>query len=311
MKLKRSDEWIKQHLLTVGSTASAVVAYESPYRTAAQLFDVMREAQAGVIAETQVTDDMKRGILTEPLHRQLLEDEIGVTVHDHDQDKFLTNDKYPWAHALPDGWLLSTGEEIPVQLKCPRSRSWHEIKLKGLHGHWLLGSQHTLAITGAAYEYFSVLNVETMRLIHFPVYPDPELIAWLMDIERKFYARFLEGVRPEEEYVKPLDMPDIGGDGSLLQLTDDNALAASAAYLEADELLAESENLKEFAVSRIKDLIGEARVAELPGLRVYHTPQDGRVTLDKKAMQKDGIELAKYEKRGQPFTTFRGFRLGR
>jgi len=309
MSIHRSDEWLREQLLTIGSTAAGVIANESPYGTPAELYDSMIRAQEGTLLPTEINDDMRRGIMTEPLHRQLLEDALGVKVHEHDQDRFLTSEQHPFAHALPDGWILASGEYIPVQLKCPRSRGWHEIKLKGLHSHWLIGTQHSLAITGAAYEHFSVLNVELMRLIHFPVYRDDELIEQIMKMEQAFYASFLERVRPNEDQQPQLKLPPT--DGKVLMLDGDDALDAAQSWVEANNILNDAQSILEEAKTRLKEMMGDATVAELPGLRVYHIPQAGRKTFDKEKMKKDGIILDKYEKQGKPFNTFRVYKLGK
>ncbi len=306
--IRKPESWVLKHLLTLGSTAAGVVAGESPYQTPAQLYDTMVAAVDGRLLPAAINDDMRRGLLTEPLHRQLLADELGVEVLDHDQDTFLYHDAMPWAHSLPDGWLLTVDDvAIPVQLKCPRVRAWHEIRMKGIHGHWLLGSQHTLAVTGAPYEQFSVLNPETMRLITFPVYRDDELIPNLIKIEREFYTRFIARERPPEHTGAVIELPEPEGD--YIQLSTPDAEHAASAYREAVEIMKEAEALKTAARDRIAELVGPVRVADLPGLRVHQVSSQGRMTIDKDAMKRDGIDPRKYEKRGNPFTTFRAYNL--
>lgn len=314
MNLRRSPEWIQKQLLTVGASAAGIVAGESPYQTAAELYDVMLAADSGFSTEKMLNDDMRRGILTEPLHRQILEDELKIKVHEHDQETFLYSESYPWAHALPDGWLYLTAgeasaETIPVQLKCPRPRAWHEIKLKGVHGHWWLGSQHVLAITGAPYEHFSVLNVETMRLIHFPVYRDDKAIAHLMQIEQAFYESFQSRKRPPEAPAEKIDMPIFTGE--LLMLEGPEALNAASTFIEARAIKRDAEDLEDAAKKKIETLMGDARAAELPGLRAYRLLHDGRLTLDKQAMVGAGIDIKPFERRGKPYREFRAYRLGK
>lgn len=310
MELTKSDDWIIKQLLTIGSTAAGIVAGESPYTSPAQLYDTMVYAADGIITSKELNDDMRRGLLTEPLHRQLLENELGIRVHDHDQDVFIENDEYPWAHALPDGWIVVNDLQIPVQLKCPRVRSWHEIKLKGLHGYWLLGSQHCIAVCGVPYEHFSVLNPETMRLLQFPVYRDDELIASLMEIEKTFYANFMERNRPPEHIEKKIEMPSTVG-GELITIDTPDAIDTARTYLDALGLYNDAKALREQAEAKVKELVGDMEVVELPGLRVYNRTQAGRKTLDTKALKKDGIDLEKYQKVGEPFRTFRAYPLGK
>jgi putative phage-type endonuclease len=309
--IKRSKEWITKQLLTIGSTAAGVVAGMSPYQSRAELYDAMVEAEAGRITEKDMNDDMRRGIITEPLHREILRDELGKRVHDHDQEQFIYHEDYPWAHALPDGWLydMDNGDQIPVQLKCPRISSWHKIKLTGIHSYWLIGTQHTLAITGAPYEIFSVLNVETMRIIQFPVYRDNEMIAGLMQIEKQFYQLFEERLRPVDNEHIPMEVPAI--EGEMITLETDEAKNVSDAYLAAKELREEAGTLMETAEKRIVDLMGQSRVIQLPRLRCYRSFNQGRSTLDKEAMKRDGIDVGKYEKQGASYTAFRAFPLRR
>lgn len=308
----RTKEWLTEQLLTIGSSAAGIIAGETPYpdSTPRSLYNAMVDAADGRLTEKHLNDDMKRGILTEPLHRDLLADELTRSVYDHDQSEFIYNEKYPWAHALPDGWTsdYSSDEkilQIPIQLKCPRVRSWHEIKLKGIHGHWLLGSQHALAVTGAPYEYFSVLNPETMRLIHFPVYRDEKLIERLMDMEKKFFAMFLDRTPPHSAPVERIELPPTTG--ILVTLETSEAKVAGAIYRDAKQLLNDAQALYDQAVTRIKELMGSAAVADISDQRFYRSHQQGRVSYDFSAMKKDGIDLEKYSKRGADYEQFRAF----
>ncbi len=309
--LTKSPDWIKNQLLTLGSTAAGIVAGESPYTTPAELYDQMVAAAEDRINPKEMNDDMRRGLLTEPLHRQLLEDHLGKVIHDHDQDCFILNPAMPWAHALPDGWLLHPDmpETIPVQLKCPRPRSWHEIKLKGLHGYWLLGTQHSLAVTEAPYEQFSVLNPETFRILTFPVYPDAQIIERLMQIEKEFYAAFLERRRPAEAETPRIELPAIMGTLKYLDTTE--AMEARDFYKTATQLMEDAEALVDEAKARIARMMGEAEVVEFPGLRVYWRDMPGRKTTDKEAMQRDGIDPKKYEKQGAPYKQMNAYWLGK
>lgn len=309
--LKRSPEWLAKQLLTIGSSAAGIIAGETPreYGTPVGLYEAMLAAKDGRITEKDFTDDMKRGLLTEPLHRLLLENELGEMVQEHDQEQFLYRGEYWWAHALPDGWVYCTDEnrtKIPVQLKCPRVRNWHKIRLHGVHSYWLIGSQHTLAITGAPYEIFSVLNPETMQLLHYEVPRDEKVIAALMDKEREFFENFERRVRPLEEIMPDIELPAI--EGQLIELEGEEAAAAETAYAEASALVDDAQALKDEAKKRLISLMGNARAADLPGgWRFYRTHMEGRKTYDHYRMQKDGFDLSKYEKRGAPYEIFRGF----
>lgn len=314
MTLQRSPEWLRQQVLTIGSSAAGTVVGASPYpdQTPALLYDAMVAAADGTIAEKHINDDMRRGLLTEPLHRYLLEEMLGKTIHEHAQNEFIYNYAMPWAHALPDGWMIFTKDDesdtvrIPVQLKCPRVKNWYDIKLKGVHGYWLLGSQHTLAVTGAPFEQFSVLNVESMRCLTFTVERDEKLISDLMAIEETFFKAFVARTPPLKLAQEPIELPENLG-GEMITVHTEEAANAAAAWLAARAFKREAEALESDARDNIKTLMGTARAAELPGLRAYRTQQSGRLTYDHKAMSRDGIGLTKYERHGKPFDTFRAY----
>lgn len=309
MRLDRSPEWLKQQIATIGSTAAGVIAGVSPYQTRRELYHTMVDAMEGRISPSMMNDDMRRGLLTEPLHRQLLEDELGKTVHDHNQDDFITEERYSWAHALPDGWLFGDEyPEIPVQLKCPRTASWHKIKLDGIHGHWVIGTQHTLAITGAPYEHFSVLNPETMRLIHFDVKRDDSIIASLMELEREFYAMVLERRAPTDDVPDVIaELPNIGGE--MIRIETEQARDLADAYRSARQVRDEADLLMDETKSKIIKLMDGARIAQLPHLRCYQIPHAGSLTFDIDAAARDGVDVPKYKKRGKPYTTFRTYNV--
>lgn len=309
MELAKSDSWVTEQIKTLGSTAAGIVAGESPYRTPAEHFDAMVAAASGTLPPKKLNPDMRRGLMTEPIHRELLSVELSMEVHDHQQDNFLYNTEYPWAHALPDGWLYpADGEQVPVQLKCPRAKSWYDIKRKGIHGYWLLGTQHSLAVTGAPYEYFSVLNADAFELIHFPVYPDKLLIASLMQIEKDFYTAFTNRERPTED-IPHIDMPQTTG--SMVTIDDDEAREAAQFYKECKQMVDDAKELMTEAEEKVKSLMGDAEVMEIPGWRFYNVAQDGRRTIDKQAMARDGLDISKYQKQGNPFRTFRSYNLAR
>ena len=83
MLLKRSNEWIATQLLTLGSTAAGVIGGQSPYQKLPELYDAMVAAAEGRITEKDLNDDMRRGLLTEPLHRSLLSEALGHRVDEH------------------------------------------------------------------------------------------------------------------------------------------------------------------------------------------------------------------------------------
>lgn len=303
----KSPEWSARHRRTIGSSIAAAVCGVNPYVTAAQAFDYM----TGAAPPAEINPHIERGVLLEPIARRKLSEHLKVRIEPHDQDTFLLSEKYPFAHALPDGWIMDAAmtTEWPVELKVPTPQNWQRIRLQGVHDYWLVQCQHILAVTDAPHLEFGALNPVNMQVLAIHVVRDDALIASIMEREAAFFEQVRSGKRPEEAPPAPIDMPEIGGE--MVTLTGDEALAAAAAYVEADEILKEAEALKESAKARIGQLMGNAQIAELPGLRVYRRIQEGRLTFDKTALAREHpeLDLSRYEKRGKPFETFRAYRL--
>lgn len=312
----KSQDWGNQHRLTIGSSIAAAVCGVHPYMTLVQAYDYMTGAEP----PAEMNQHMERGILLEPIARKKLAEHLKVGIEPHDQYSFLYNKKYPFAHALPDGWIMNASKEyfgsgealsIPAELKVPTPQNWQMLRLKGVHDYWLVQCQHIIAICDAPWLEFGALNPVTMQTLPVHVIRDDGLIDSIMEREAAFFEQVESGKRPEEAPPAPIELPEVGGE--MVTLKGDDALAAAAAYIEADEILKDAEALKESAKTRIEQLMTGADVAELPGLRVYNRAQEGRMTFDKKALAKahPEIDLSQYEKRGKPFKTFRAFRLGK
>lgn len=313
----KSQDWSNQHRLTIGSSIAAAVCGVHPYMTVVQAYDYM----TGIEPPAEMNQHMERGVLLEPIARKKLAQHLKASIEPHDQYSFIYNDRYPFAHALPDGWIpvltpAADGDghdrlEIPVELKVPTPQNWQMIRLKGVHDYWLIQCMHVIAITNAPWIEFGALNPVTMQVLPVRVNRDDGLIDSMMEREAAFFEQVRKGQRPTEEQPEAIELPEIGGE--MVTLTDDDALAAAAAYCEAEQILKDAEALKESAKSRIEELMAGADVAELPGLRIYNREQAGRITFDKKALAKahPEIDLNKFEKHGKPFKTFRAYLLGK
>lgn len=300
----KSLEWLLAHKSTIGSTASSTVVGLNPYQDSLDLWDDMLYAiEQKKVISGKTNGDMQRGILTEPLHRDLLSDVTGLEVFDHDQDDFVVDQNKPWAHTLPDGWVMFEGKRVPLQLKCPRPQGFADMKLNGIHDYWLLGTQHSMAITKCDVEYFSVLNPVTMELLHFPIYRDDTLINDLMEIEEKFFDSLKRSTRPEETPLLKVHLPP----GELVVIDSEEAIQAASSYLLSREILLEAEALQGQAKNRLKALMGDAHVVQLPGLRCYNTQCDGRASLDTDKMIRAGINVDEFIKIGKPYTHFRAY----
>jgi len=231
----KSQDWSNEHRLTIGSSIAAAVCGVHPYMTVAQAFDYMTGAEP----TAEMNQHMERGILLEPIARKKLAEHLKAGIEPHDQYSFIYNDKYPFAHALPDGWIMNAGKEyfgsdealsIPAELKVPTPQNWQMLRLKGVHDYWLVQCQHILAICDAPWLEFGALNPVTMQILPVRVNRDDELIDSMMEREAAFFEKVRKGQRPAEEQPEAIELPEVGGE--MVTLKGDDALAAAAAYIE-------------------------------------------------------------------------------
>lgn len=304
----KSDAWLDEQKRTIGSSIAAAVCGVNPYMSIAQAYDYM----AGAAAPVEMNGHIERGILLEPIARRKLAEKLKTQIEPNAEHGFVYSKKYPFAHALPDGFIEHQAQSIPVELKVPTPQNWQMIRLKGVHDYWLMQCYHQLAVTGAPYLQFGALNPVTMQIVDVIVNRDDALIDSIMERESAFWEMLKRGERPADDHVpaEPMVLPETGGE--MVTLTGDDALAAAASFIEAQEIRKDAEALEAAAKARILELMAGADVAGLPGLRVYNREQVGKVSFDKKALAKahPEIDLSQFEKRGNPFRVFKSYRIG-
>lgn len=101
--LSSHEEWLKARTKIGGSDASAIVGM-NPYKTNVDLF---KEKAYGI--EPEDISDMpyvKYGTLAEGPLRELFKLDYPEYQVCYEENNIWFNDKYPWAHASLDGWLI-------------------------------------------------------------------------------------------------------------------------------------------------------------------------------------------------------------
>ena len=107
--LKSHEEWLQARRNFIGGSDASAVLGMNPYKTNVELW----EEKSGLLVPEDISDKpyVKYGHEAEPLLRGLFAlDFPEYEVHYQDNNIFL-NDKFPFAHASLDGWLI---ERIPI-----------------------------------------------------------------------------------------------------------------------------------------------------------------------------------------------------
>lgn len=206
--IEKSDEWRLRQAQTIGGSSAAAVMGKSRFTSPRKLWERMYAA----IEDGQPpkplpeSDDLRRGIILEPIARQLLGDKIGKAVMPHGQNSFVTNGNLPWAHVLPDGWTA----EVPVEIKVPRPATVARCNLEGILPEWQLQCQHAMAVLDKPVIHLGVLDPLSAILHHYPIEADTRLQAELMEAEAAFYSSVKAGEPPEGDAADAVEQPTDG-----------------------------------------------------------------------------------------------------
>lgn len=300
----KSTQWLTKHLSTIGGSNAAAAVGRSRWKSPRELYNEMARVLDGTPPEPREPNDhMRRGILLEPLARQLLAERIGCEIVPHDQDDFRI-DGGGYAHALPDGWAIN---EI-VELKAPMPATCSRVALEGLPAEWQIQGLHNMACTGARLCIFGILDPITVSVQVVELERDDVLIAALMKAEREFYDKVLARTPPDDDAEPAAVLPEY--DGELVRLTSPEAEAAAVHLLRCRELTDDAKGVLDDAKRRLIQLAGEAQVFEIPGVaRCYNRPRAGRRMFNAAAAQsvypdlKDD-EFYKTAKPSRPFLIY-------
>jgi putative phage-type endonuclease len=290
----------------LGGSDSPVVIGVSPWKTRLDLY----RDKLGLVPDFTGNNQTARGTALEPLVRDIYQEETGRLVKVI--PGMIEHPEKPFIRANVDGqvWMKDGNGKGPgvLEIKCPNLHTYLKIKREGVPEYAYIQDQHYLGVTGAKWGSLAIFCADMWELMWFDIDRDDDLIRRVFDEDELFWMNHvLAQVPPEEAPMVDLDLPTVGGELITLE-TPDWKKAADDLRL-AKQIMDEAKELETQAKKKIQRLMEAAgsEVVEGAGIRAYWREQAGRKTLDKKAMQADGIDIAKYEKQGKPFRSFRPY----
>lgn len=205
------EEWLKARTKIGGSDASAIVGM-NPYKTNVDLF----KEKAYSIEPEDISDKpyVKYGTEAEKHLRELFKLDYPEYQVGYVENNMFTNDKYPWAHASLDGWLLDQDGRKGVWeckttniLQSRQKEKWdHRIPdnyyIQVLH--YLMVTEFDFVVLKAQLK--SEFNGDVyLQTRHYKIERSEveEDIQYLIDAERSFW----ESVQVKKE--PPLILPEI------------------------------------------------------------------------------------------------------
>lgn len=300
------ETWRAEQSKTIGGSSAAAVVGKARFKTARDLWDRMHGfiVKGQTPAALRETDDMHRGMVFEPIARQLLAEELGVSIDDHDQTHFLRNDDLSFAHCLIDGRI---GSDQIVELKVPRPATIAKVNLRGLIDEWDIQAQHNMAVTNAHICHIGLLDPMSARIHYISVLRDQAFINRLMQEECAFYQSIRKEEPPDQAELEPYE------DSTDKTIIDTPAIhVAAETFFRLKEIAVDTKEALELAKKKLIELSEEASVFEVPGLgRFYNKPTKGRRLFQKALAIAEFPALAqeRFYKESAPSRPFRTYDL--
>lgn len=202
--LKSREEWMKARTRIGGSDASAIVG-KNPYRSN---IDLWLEKTGQTVPE-DVSDKpyVKYGTDAEPYLRALFALDFPEYRVGYKENNMFTNDKYPWAHASLDGWLMDADGRMGIlEIKTTEiMQSMQREKWKNrIPGNYYIQILHYLMVTEFD---FVVLKAQLKSRFGDEVYLQTKHckiercdvvgdIEYLRDAEEKFWQMVRDKRKP-------------------------------------------------------------------------------------------------------------------
>lgn len=203
---------------------------------------------------------------------------------------------------------IVVGEKRIWEGKCPSVAAFRKMQRDGLSESYIIQAQALMGLGGYPVLTWDVFCADVWDAAVFDIEFNPAIYERIESAVRDFWQNHvIPKIPPDADGKSDIEFDRIGGQ-DITRREDESFTKKAAALAEASQLKSDAESLYEVAKQDVLDAVeGIPGIYEGGGLRLYYTEQPGRVTLDKKAMAADGIDLTKYEKHGKPFPSFRPY----
>lgn len=199
------EDWLRARRNFIGGSDAAAVMGMNPYKTNMKLW----EEKVGISEPEDISDKphVVYGHRAEDHLRELFRLDFPEYQVFHDEDSFLVNDKFPWAHASLDGLLRDEGNRLGVLeikttniMQSMQKEQWNDripdnYYLQVLHYMMVTEAEFAILKAQLKYEFRENLFLHTRH--YFIERRDVEEdIRILTEAERKFWEDVVNKRRP-------------------------------------------------------------------------------------------------------------------
>lgn len=266
-----TDEWAEARLSAIGSSDAPVIAGESPYRSALELWAEKTGRLPVPEPDAETARLFRIGHLMEPLLLQLYTEETGRRTRR--EPRLLRHRERPWMVASLDARVV--GEPRIVECKWSHARRWSGDE--AVPGDVAVQVQHAMAVAGAEAADVVALVGPRLRIVEVP--RDDAFIGDLVELEREFWSHVESDTPPDpdgsESARHTIARLHPADDGVLLPATPDLAELVDL-YRAAKATKAAAEDSERGIANALRAVIGDA--AGIEGLVTYRKSADATRT---------------------------------
>lgn len=209
--LKDREEWLQSRKRIGGSDASAILG-KNPYKTNIELWQI----KTGQLEQEDISDKpyVRYGIKAEPHLRELFKIDHPQYQVFYEENNMFLNDRYPFAHASLDGWLVDEqGRKGILEIKTTnilqsmQKEKWKDRVPDNYYVqllHYFMVTEFDFAVLKAQlkYEYSDKMYLSTEHYFIERVEVEDD-ICFLAEKEKEFWKYVCGNKRPD------LVLPDI------------------------------------------------------------------------------------------------------
>jgi predicted phage-related endonuclease len=249
-----------------GSTAGKILGV-SRFGDAGSAYDEIIRTLDGHIFEDEdkpIPPDLERGQVLEPV---AVGKYVAVTERMVRKQPQRRHPEHDWMIGNVDRQIIGSPKGPGIlEIKCPRYRTFQDVKEHGLQPAYLVQLQHYLSVYGYDWGSFGIFHADSMSLIHFDVERNHEFIndVLIPRLEEFWFKHVMERNRPDPDALPDVDMPRVGGELTIID--SEPAQEAAALYIEAVAKKKEWAKVETKAKRMISELAGGLGGLEIPGL---------------------------------------------
>lgn len=271
-------EWHEWRNGGIGSSDIAAIVGKSPFKTAKELYQEKTGCNYTIRENPYIT----RGLRFEEAGRLSLE----KIMNQEFTPLCIEDDKCSIFHASLDGYCFKTDESLEV--KVPGKKNWEISNEGSIPEYYQIQMQWQMSISGHSYMYYVVYNPEENDCIYIKYEGDKK---WQEELRREaniFWENMKKNIAP------PLQK------GDYIEVDDPNLHEIEEAYIKINEEIKKFQEKQKMLKKKILDY-GDGGNFRTSHLTVFW--KEGRETIDKEKLIRDGIDIEPYIKKGNPSYT--------